>query len=482
MTTSALLTDLYQLTMAQGYWKLGRDQHEAVFHVFFRKHPFGGGYSVAAGLEPVAEFLETFRFTGDERDYLATLQGNDGAPLFEPGFLDALASLELGLDVDAVPEGTVVFPFAPVVRVRGPLLQAQLLETALLNQINFQTLIATKAARVVAAAGGDPVLEFGLRRAHGVDGGLSASRAAYVGGCAATSNVLAGQRFGIPVRGTHAHSWVMSFASERASFEAWAATAQNNGVFLVDTYDTLEGVRQAIEVGHAMRERGHRLAGVRLDSGDLAYLSIEARRMLDAAGFEDAVIVASNDLDETLIDSLKSQGAQIGVWGVGTRLSTAFDQPAMGGVYKLAALREPGGAWQPKVKLSEQVIKTSVPGLLQATRYRDASGRFVADMIYDELHAPSDSPMIVDPRDATRRKRIDTTLARDPLLVPIFRGGRRVRDPEPIAVSRARTASQIESLHPTIRRSLNPHEYPCGLELGLHERRMAQILAERGHV
>jgi nicotinate phosphoribosyltransferase len=285
MDGTALLTDLYQLTMAYGYWKTGRAEHESVFHLFFRKPPFGGGYTIACGLEPVIEWLQNFRFAPDDLNYLATLSGNDGKPLFERAFLDYLGRLRLSLDIDAIPEGTVVFPHQPLIRVRGPILQGQLLETALLCLVNFNTLIATKAARICAAARGEPVLEFGLRRAQGMNGALDASRSAHVGGCASTSNVLAGKRYGIPVRGTHAHSWVMSFDDELEAFEAYAQAMPNNCVFLVDTYDTLDGVRHAIDVGRKLRARGHEMVGIRLDSGDLAWLSIEARKLLDDAGF-----------------------------------------------------------------------------------------------------------------------------------------------------------------------------------------------------
>ena len=285
--SSALLTDLYQLTMAGAYWKLGRAEDEAVFHLSFRRHPFGGEYTIAAGLSAAIDYLEGLQFEPDDLEYLSTLTGNDEKPLFDREFLSALADFRFCCDVDAIPEGTVVFPHEPLLRVRGPLLQGQLVETALLNSINFQTLIATKAARVCEAAAGDTVIEFGLRRAQGVDGGLSASRAAFIGGCAGTSNVLAGKLYGIPVLGTHAHSWVMCFDDELEAFEAYAAAMPNNCVFLVDTYDTLRGVERAIDVGRRLRRQGQSLVGVRLDSGDLASLSRQAREKLDAAGFEE---------------------------------------------------------------------------------------------------------------------------------------------------------------------------------------------------
>jgi len=328
---SVLLTDLYQLTMAYGYWKNQVHEREAVFHLFFRKNPFNSGFSVACGLADVIEYIDTFQFDQDELAYLATLKGNDGQPLFDAGFLDYLKHLQFTCDIDAIPEGTLVFPHEPLVRVRGPIIQCQILETALLNIVNFQTLIATKAARICHAAAPEPVLEFGLRRAQGIDGGMAASRAAHIGGCTATSNVLAGMRYGIPVKGTHAHSWVMSFDTEEEAFEAYADAMPNNCVFLVDTYDTLEGVRTAVRVGKRLREKGHELVGIRLDSGDLAYLSIEARKILDEGGFPKALVVASNDLDEHIITSIKQQGGKVGIWGVGTKLVTAYDQPAMGG-------------------------------------------------------------------------------------------------------------------------------------------------------
>ncbi|MCA9701804.1 MAG: nicotinate phosphoribosyltransferase, partial [Myxococcales bacterium] len=315
---TGLQTDLYQLTMAQGYWKLGRADEEAVFHLGFRKHPFAGAFAIACGLEQAIDLVEGLGFSQAQRSYLASLVGNDGKALFDAGFLDWLGALRPTVDIDAMAEGTACFAHEPLLRVRGPLIQCQLLETALLTIINFQTLIATKAARIAAAAEGDPVLEFGLRRAQGLDGGLSASRAAYVGGCIGTSNVAAGARFGIPVRGTHAHAWVMSFAEEREAFAAYAEAMPNNCVFLVDTYDTLRGVERAVEIGKELRGRGHEMVGVRLDSGDLATLSLGARKILDAGGFAKAAIVASNDLDERRIVALKRAGAAIDVWGVGT--------------------------------------------------------------------------------------------------------------------------------------------------------------------
>ena len=479
-TGLSLLTDLYQLTMAYGYWKLGLGSRQAVFHLYFRKPPFGGGYAIAAGLADVVEFVRTLRFEREDLDFLASLKGNDGRPLFDAGFIGYLRTLEWNLDIDAIPEGTVVFPNEPLVRVTGSILQAQLLETTLLTLVNFPTLVATKAARVCHAAEGQPVLEFGLRRAQGIDGALTASRAAYLGGCAATSNVLAGRMFGIPVKGTHAHSWVISFDSEQEAFDAYARVQPNNCTLLVDTFDTLAGVRAAVRTGLAMRERGERLAAIRLDSGDLAYLSAEARRILDEAGLPDTKVLVSNDLNETIIESIRQQGGQIDVWGVGTQLVTAYDQPSLGGVYKLSAVRDSAVEdWEYKLKLSEQVAKISIPGVLQVRRFREG-GRFVADAVWSEPDGLGEPARIVDPNDVTRTRSLDEArLEYEDLLVPVFRQGRQVYDPAPLDAARARAHGQLEALHPAIKRHLNPHEYPVGLSANLHELRMHLIQEAR---
>ncbi|WP_425615942.1 nicotinate phosphoribosyltransferase [Anatilimnocola sp. NA78] len=474
----ALLTDLYQLTMSYGYWKLRRHEQRAVFHLFFRSLPFDGGYAIAAGLQPALDFIQNLRFEASDLEYLATLRGNDDAPLFEPAFLAYLGQLRFSCDIDALPEGTLAFGHEPLLRVSGPILQCQLLETALLTIVNFQTLIATKAARVVQAAGDLPVIEFGLRRAQGIDGGLSASRAAYIGGCTGTSNVLAGKMFGIPVRGTHAHSWVMSFDSELESFEQYAAALPNNCVFLVDTYNTLEGVKKAIHVGLKLRERGHELVGIRLDSGDLAYLSIEARKLLDAAGFPQAAILASNDLDEHIIESLRQQGAQISVWGVGTKMITAYDQPALGGVYKLGALQCEDGTWLPKLKVSEQMAKASIPGILQVRRFQTA-GHFAGDMLFNELAAEAPGRTIVDLTDPHRHKHLPADCSTEDLLVPVLRGGQPVGQPDSLTTIRERAKQQIAKLHPTSRRLLNPHIYPVGLSAPLADERTSLLLTSR---
>ncbi len=479
--SSALLTDLYQLTMAYGYWKSGRAEVRANFQLYFRKQPFGGGFCVACGLAPALEWVENFGFDASDLEYLATLTGADEKALFETGFLDYLGALKLEIDIDAMAEGTVCFAQEPLMRVQGPVLQCQLLETALLNIINFQTLIATKAARICLATKGEPVLEFGARRAQGIDGALSASRAAFVGGVAATSNVLAGKLFGIPVRGTHAHSWVMLFDSELEAFETYAKALPNNVVFLVDTYDSLEGTRRACEIGRKLREHGHDLLGIRLDSGDLAYLSIEARKILDENGFPNATIFASNDLDEHTIASLKEQGAQIAVWGVGTRLVTGHDQPALGGVYKLTAI-EDEGVWQPRVKLSEQSIKISTPGVLGARRYfSDEGGKCqnVADALYEVGAEPTGGLVIVDPLDPLHRRRISSKLESRELLERVVSGGKRVIATPPLSDSRDKTREELDGFAAGIKRFINPHVYPVGLEAGLHERKMSLVLRAR---
>jgi nicotinate phosphoribosyltransferase len=474
-----LLTDFYELTMAYAAWKEGVPAREAVFVLSFRKNPFKGGFTVAAGLESAIDLVEHWAYAEEDLAFLAEQRGRDGAPLFEPGFLDALRDLRMDVDVDAVPEGTVVFPHEPLVRVSGPVIPAMLLETALLAVVNFQTLVATKAARVCLAARGEPVVEFGLRRAQGIDGGLSATRAAYVGGCVGTSNTLAARLYGIPASGTHAHSWVMMHASELDAFLSYARALPGNCIFLVDTYGTREGIRDAIEAARWLRANGKELVGIRLDSGDLAWLSQEARRMLDEAGFPKAAVLASNELDEHVIQSLKDQGAKIGLWGVGTRLVTGQDDGALGGVYKLSAVRAgPGAPWSPRLKLSEQIEKTTIPGVLQVRRFSQ-DGEFLADAIWDEALGIPAPAVIVDPADPLRRREIPERTPGEDLLVPVFRGGRRVYDPPPLREVRARTGAQLARFHAGVKRFMNPHQFPVGLERRLHENRADLVLAAR---
>ena len=426
MRNITLMTDLYELTMAQGYWKSGHAHTQACFYAFFRENPFGGGYSIFCGLDQVARLIEDFCVTEQDIEYLASLDAPAGGKLFDREFLDWLASTPLNINIDAVQEGSVVFPREPLIRVTGNLWQCQLLESALLNSINFQTLIATKAARICKAARGKPVSEFGLRRAQGWDGALSASRAAYIGGCANTANVLAGKDYGIPVSGTHAHSWVMAFDSELEAFRAYAKAFPQNAVLLVDTYNVETGVKNAVTVAKELEKSGNKLLAIRIDSGDLAWLSKKARKMLDEANLPDVGIVLSNDLDEYTITSLNEQGAEYSALGVGTRLITAADQPALGGVYKLSAVAKVGQAgqadqvgqgelqlksqlepkkgagqasqeapkyeseearknWRPCIKVSENSAKITIPGLVNTRRYYNEDGTFAGDLIFDEL-------------------------------------------------------------------------------------------------
>ena len=379
----ALLTDLYQLTMACAHWHNATGEREAVFHLFFRQAPFDNRFALACGLDAVIEYIESLRFDDSDIAYLATLKDNAGQRLFPDAFLDYLSKLEFTGSVDAVPEGSAVFPHQPMLRVTAPVIQAQMLETALLTLMNFPTLVATKAARIVRTAAGGSVLDFGLRKAQGADGGVSAARAAYIGGCAGTSNVLAGKLFGIPVSGTHAHSWIMAFDSELDAFNYYAKAFPNQCVFLVDTYDSVEGIRNAIRAGEKLRASGHKLAGIRLDSGDLGALSETARQMLDEAGFQDVPIAASSGLDERAIGELRQAGAPIVLWGVGTRLITAQPDAALDGVYKLGAIRKDNGVWSYRMKLSDTPGKSSRPGVQQVRRFYE-QGEPVADLLYDE--------------------------------------------------------------------------------------------------
>jgi nicotinate phosphoribosyltransferase len=471
---SALTTDLYEVTMAYGYWKAGVSDHEAVFHVTFRENPFGGQSTVACGLATAIDFLRMLHFSDTEVDYLGSQRGNDGKPLFDSGFLNYLRELRLTCDIDAVSEGTLVFPNEPLIRVRGPIAQCQLLETALLNMWNFESLIATKAARICMAAEGDPVIEFGLRRAQGPDGGLTAARAAYVGGCAGTSNLQAGQRFGIPVSGTQAHSWIMFFDTEIEAFETYARAMPNNCVFLIDTYNSIQGIRHALEVAGELRRQGHEMIGVRLDSGDRVALSIEARRMLNQAGFTNAKIVCSGDLDEYVITDMKQRGAKIDMWGVGTRLATGQPDAALGGIYKLGAVRRGADEWQYRIKLSEESAKASVPGSLQIRRFHHPDGRFMADAIYETDHAISEPCTIVD-LETERKVQIPAKTDYSDLLVPIFRKGELVYRVPNLAASRECTRVQLSRLPPEITRLDNPRAYPVGLEKSLHELRSVLI-------
>ena len=468
---SPLLTDLYQLTMAYGYWKLGLHERPAVFHQIFRKNPFKGNYALACGLASVIEFLKDYRFSSTDLAYLASLHLPKGDTLFSTDFLQYLADLRFTCDVDAIPEATLIFPHEPLIRITGPLLQGQLVESTILNILNFQTLIATKASRVCQAANGDTVLEFGMRRAQGPDGALSASRAAYIGGCTATSNVLAGKCYDIPVRGTHAHSWVTVFPDEMTAFLAYIDVIPHNCVLLVDTFDTIQGVKNAIQAGLALRQKGGELIGIRLDSGDLAVLSRQARELLDAAGFQHTRIIASNSLDEYVIAALKQKGAKIDTWGVGTHLVSSYDYPALDGVYKLSALQNANGAWEYKLKLSDTAIKISNPGIYQIRRYLK-QGVPVQDMLYD-VEKKIASPLNIYSFDAPHvmLPLKNHTDCQD-LLVPVFRQGQCVYPTESIHTIRQRGIDQIRTFQANF-----PHgkPYPVGLERNFHETKQQLI-------
>lgn len=469
---SPLLTDLYQLTMAYGYWKLGMHDREAVFHLIFRKCPFQGNYAIACGLANVIDFLKNFQFTADDLGYLKTLRASDGNQLFPDDFLKYLKNLQFNCDVDAIEEGTVVFPHEPLVRIKGSLLQGQLVESTLLNLINFQTLIATKASRVYLAADGSSVVEFGLRRAQGPDGALSASRASYIGGCEGTSNVLAGKFYDIPVVGTHAHSWVTAFETESAAFSAYAEVMPNNCVLLVDTYDTLNGVKHAIEVGKKLRQQNAELLGVRLDSGNLAMLSIDARRLLDEAGFQNTKIIASNSLDEYVIEKLKQQGAPIDKWGVGTNLVTAYDHPALDGVYKLSAIRTEQGSWEYKLKLSEQAVKISNPGIYQVRRFF-SDKKPLLDAMYDvELGIPQ-NPAVVTLSTPHVVTEIENNSSHEDLLTPIFVKGKLVYQSPTIHSIREKSIKQFTAFT----KGYQNNVYYVGLEKNLHDLKQ-KLIAE----
>ena len=418
-----LLTDLYELTMMQGYYEKGQNEN-VIFDVFFRQNPCNNGYSVCAGLDQVIDYIKNLHFTYDDVDYLR------GLGIFKEDFLHYLSGFHFSGDIYAIPEGTVVFPKEPLLKVVAPIMEAQLVETAILNIINHQSLIATKTSRIVFAANGDGIMEFGLRRAQGPDAGLYGARAAMIGGCVGTSNVLAGQMFDVPVMGTHAHSWIMSFPDEYTAFKNYAEMYPDNCTLLVDTYDTLKsGVPNAIRVFQEFKDAGKPLIkyGIRLDSGDLAYLSKEARKMLDEAGFPEATICASNDLDEFLLHDLKMQGAAIDSWGVGTNLITSKDCPSFGGVYKLAAIQNEEGEFVPKIKISENTEKITNPGNKTIYRiYEKASGKIKADLICfaDEVIDSKQDLLLFDPMDTWKKTKLagGTYTVRE-ILLPIFKNG-----------------------------------------------------------
>lgn len=473
-----LLTDLYELTMMQGYFKNPTDQI-VVFDAFYRKNPCDGAFAIAAGLEQVIEYIRDLHFTPDDIDYLKSLN------IFDNDFLEYLRGFHFTGDIYAIPEGTVVFPREPLLKVIAPVMEAQLVETAILNIINHQSLIATKAARVVHAARGDGIMEFGLRRAQGPDAGIYGARAAVIAGCVGTSNVLTGKMFNVPVKGTHAHSWIMSFPDEYTAFKTYAEMYPNACILLVDTYDVLEsGVPNAIRVFQEMKEKypGFKGYGIRIDSGDLAYLSKKAYEMLEAAGFGDAVISASSDLDEYLIDSLKVQGAKINSWGVGTNLITSKDCPAFGGVYKMAAIKNKGDEdFVPKIKLSENTEKITNPGNKTIYRiYDKETGKIRADLIclVDEVFDESRDMIIFDPIETWKKTKIkggSYTLRE--LLVSIFRNGYCVYNSPTVMEMQEICRKEQDTLWPETRRLVNPQKVYVDLSDKLYKMK-SELLEE----
>jgi nicotinate phosphoribosyltransferase len=484
MRNLTLLTDFYELTMMQAYHQSAKESGQnqrAVFDMFYRENPCGNGYSVAAGLAQLIDYIKNLHFNDDDIEYLRSVK------TFREPFLAYLKDFRFTGDIYAVPEGTVVFPGEPLIRVDAPLAEAQFIETALLNIINHQSLIATKAARVCWAANNDRVLEFGLRRAQGPDAGVYGARAAMIGGCHGTSNVLAGQMFDVPVRGTHAHSWIMSFDEEITAFRTYADMYPNACILLVDTYDTLKsGLPNAIKVFEEMKGKGIPLTqyGIRLDSGDLAYLSKRAREQLDAAGFPDALISASSDLDENLITELKTQGAKITLWGVGTNLITSKECPAFGGVYKLAALSTGGEPYVPKIKLSENPVKVTNPGVKKVFRLYDAvTGKMKADLITlanEQLYNREDLT-IFDPLATWRRMTLpaNTYTVRE-LLEPVFVNGVCVYPEYSVMDIRAYAETERDSLWEEHKRLVNPHIMPVDLSQQLYNLKQMMITQARG--
>lgn len=465
-----LMTDLYELTMMQGYFR-NKDQNETViFDAFYRNNPLDSGYAICAGLEQVIQYIKNLHFAKEDIEYLASLD------MFDAEFLDYLKEFKFTGSVYAIPEGSVMFPREPMIKVIAPIMQAQLVETAILNIVNHQSLIATKTSRVCFAARGDGIMEFGLRRAQGPDAGTYGARAAMIGGCIGTSNVLAGQLFDVPVKGTHAHSWIMSFPNEYTAFKAYSEIYPNACLLLVDTYDTLKsGIPNAIRVFQEMRDAGVELKnyGIRLDSGDLAYLSKKARRMLDAAGFPDAIISASNDLDEYLIDSLKVQGATITSWGVGTNLITSKDCPSFGGVYKLAAVRDKNGKFIPKIKLSENSEKVTNPGNKTIYRiYEKESGKIKADLIClaDEVFNETEPLLLFDPLEPWKKTKLAAgSYTLREMMVPVFIDGECVYESPKVMDIREYCQKELDTLWPETRRLVNPHRVYVDLSAKLYD-------------
>ena len=447
-----LLTDFYELSMMQGLF-LHDENPQVVFDMFFRRQPFNGGFALFAGLQTALAQIESLHFSDDDLSYL------DGLGIFRRDFLDYLKGFRFNGDIWSMDEGTLAFPGEPLVRVHASLMEAQLIESALLAIVNFQTLIATKTARIGLAAGGGGIVEFGLRRAQGVDGALSASRAAFIGGAIATSNTLAGKLYGIPVRGTMAHSWIMAFGSEREAFEKYAEAYPDATVLLIDTYDTLgSGIENAIAVGQKLRDAGHAAFGVRLDSGDLEYLSKKVRARLDQAGLGGARIMASNELDESIIQQLVAHNAPIDIWGVGTSLVTGAGDPALSGVYKMAA-RQSGSAWVPTIKVSNNPDKVTNPGIKQVWRFANGDNNLLADLIClaEEEPRPGVAYTFHHPTGDYRSFHLSDYHAITPLLRQQMKAGRTITPWPPLATIQMRARDELARLDDTFKRLINPH-------------------------
>lgn len=476
MPTRALLTDLYELTMAAGYLEQGKAEDTATFDLYFRRNPFKGGYAVAAGLEDAVRAVLDARFSEDDIRFLRSLQTPKGHPTFSEEFLDYLSSHRFAGSIRAVPEGTLVFPNEPLVQVRGRLIECQIVETVLLCHINFQTLIATKAARVWEASNRGTIVDFGLRRAQGPDGAISACRAAFIGGSDGTSNVLGAALFGVPAKGTHAHSWIQSFDSELEAFRCYARSFPDECILLVDTYDTLKsGVPNAIRVGKELEQQGHRLAGIRIDSGDLAFLSRKARQMLDAEGLSYVKIVVSNELDEYIISDILNQGGKVDIWGVGTHLVTGSGDGggALGGIYKMV---EHNG--RPKIKLSANPEKMTNPGVKKIIRFYGDDGLMEADALADDTEDwTAREVLIVDPSNPLRSKKL-TSAKRSALLKPIVESGKVVYAFPTLEQIRDHRKEELSRLHETYKRLRNPHEYKVGLTQALWRKKEEMLHRE----
>lgn len=477
--TSALVTDFYELTMMQGYF-LKDHNPRVVFDMFYRTNPFSGGYTVFTGLEEVIDALEDFRFSSDDIEYLRSLK------FFNPSFLDFLAHYRFSGDVYAFDEGTPAFPGEPLVRIESSLIDCQLVEAFVLNTLNFQTLIATKANRMVyATRGKGAIMEFGLRRAQGENGAHAASRAAYIGGTKVTSNTYAGKKYGIPVSGTMAHSWIMSFDSEEEAFRQYASIYPDNAVLLIDTYDTLgSGIEAAIKIGLEQKAKGKRI-GVRIDSGDLNYLPRVIRDRLDKAGLTDATICVSNDLTEEIIQTLVADGVPIGSWGIGTHLVTGGTQSSLNGVYKLAAKQE-NGVFEPTLKVSNSFEKTTNPGIKQVYRFYDENDNALADLITlddeevrDDVNHTFFHPFSMGDFFVMRKGSYKYSR---PLLSQKMKGGRRISEKRELHEIQAYAASSLEHLHKSYKRQINPHIYKVSLSRRLRDLKMDLILKVRGAV